>query len=143
MKIIPKNGIDKLIFGMKQPDVVAIYGKPNKQFKDEDKNVIYVYNEQKLRLTFYDDEDLRLGYLISSHENLTLFDKNIINRNIEEVKLELPTFKSWEKEDFDLAENHFNEDNWIILQTEFGKIANLELGAIINSKDEFDWKFGK
>ncbi len=143
MKINPKNGIDKLLFGMKQKDVIAIYGKPNKQFEDDDKNVIYVYNEQKLRLTFYEDENLRLGYLISSSSNLTLFDKKVIDRNVEEVKLELSSFRSWEKEDFDLAENHFNEENWIILQTEFGKIANVELGAIINIKDEFDWKFGE
>ncbi len=143
MKINPKNGIDKLLFGMKQKDVIAIYGKPNKQFEDDDKNVIYVYNEQKLRLTFYEDENLRLGYLISSSSNLTLFDKKVIDRNVEEVKLEVSSFRSWEKEDFDLAENHFNEENWIILQTEFGKIANVELGAIINIKDEFDWKFGE
>lgn len=143
MKIIPKNGIDKLLFGMKQSDVLAIYGIPDKKFKDDDKNIILVYNAQKWRLTFYEDEDFRLGYIISSNQELTLNDKKIINRNVEEVKKELSNFKTWENEDFDLAENHFNEENWLILQTEFGVIANLELGAIINDNDEFDWKFGK
>lgn len=143
MKVIPKNGIDKLLFGMKQSDVLAIYGIPDKKFKDDDKNIILVYNVQKWRLTFYEDEDFRLGYIISSNPELTLFDKKIITRNVDEVKHELSNFKTWENEDFDLAENHFNEDNWLILQTEFGVIANLELGAIINDNDEFDWKFGK
>lgn len=142
MKLNPKLGIDKLLFGMKQKDVEVIYGKADKQFIDDDKNLILVYNEQKWRLTFYEDEDLRLGYIISSNTALTLLDKKVIGRKVEDVKQELVTFKSWEQEDFDLAENHFNEDNWIILQTEFGEIANVEIGAIINNKDEFDWKFG-
>ena len=144
MKINPKLGIDKLIFGMKQKDVTAIYGKPDKEFKDDDQNSICVYNQKKWRLTFYQDEDFRLGYIISSNSELTLFDKKVIGRKTDEVKQELSAhyFKSWEQEDFDLAENHFNEENWIILQTEFGEIANIEIGAIINDKDEFDWKFG-
>jgi hypothetical protein len=50
-------------------------------------------------------------------------------------------FKSWEIEDFDSTENHFNESNWLILQSEFGLVVKVEIGAIINDKDEFDWKF--
>jgi hypothetical protein len=140
MKVNPKNGIDKLLFGMKQKDVSAIYGEPNKQFKDEDDNVIFIYNSEKLRLTFYEDEQFKLGYIISSNPDLTLLDNKIIGRNIHEVKNELP-FKSWEQEDFDSTENHFNESNWIILQSEFEEIIRLEVGAIINDNDEFDFKF--
>ena len=56
MILNPKNGIDKLLFGMQQKDVEAIYGKPDKEFKDDDENIIYLYNKEKLRLTFYEDE---------------------------------------------------------------------------------------
>jgi hypothetical protein len=140
MKINLKNGIDQLLFGMKQADVKAIYGNPDKEFKDDDNNTIYVYNAQKWRLTFYEDEDFRLGYIISSNPELTVLERKVIGREIEDVKTEL-NFKSWEKEDFDMAENHFNESNWLILQSEFGIIAKVEIGAIINDKDEFDWKF--
>ena len=128
---------------MKQKDVEAIYGNPDKQFKDDDKNAILVYNEPKLRLTFYEDEEFRLGYIISSNPELTLFDNKIIGRNVAQVKADLLPrhFKSWEKEDFDLAENYFNEDNWLILVTEFGSIVKIEIGAIISNEDEFDWKF--
>ena len=143
MKIIPKNGVDQLLFGMKQADVTAIYGKPDKQFSDEEDNIIYVYNDKKLRLTFYEDEDFRLGYIITSNPESTLFDHHLIGKNFGEIQKELLSkgFKSWEKEDFDLAENQFNEDHWIILQSEFDTIVKIEIGAIINDKDEFDWKF--
>jgi hypothetical protein len=143
MEVKLKFGIDKLLFGMKQGDVKKLYGEPDKQFKDDDKNIVLVYNQLQLRLTFYDDEDLRLGYIISSNPNLTINDKVVINQTAEEVKKQLAVNKinSWEKEDFDLTENHFNEANWLILQSEFGRIIKVELGAIIKNEDDFDWKF--
>ncbi len=140
MIINPKNGIDQLLFGMKQTHVEAICGKPSKQFKDDDGNVIYLYNDKKLRLTFYEDEAFRLGYIITSNEQAILLGKAIIGKNVTEIKTELP-FKIWEKEDFDSTENHFNESNWLILQSEFDIIIRVEIGAIIKDNDEFDWKF--
>lgn len=142
MILNPKNGIDKLLFGMQQKDVEAIYGKPDKDFKDDDENIIYLYNKEKLRLTFYEDESFKLGYIISSNPELLLLDKKIIGRNCIELKTELP-FKSWEVEDFDSTENHFNESNWLTLQSEFGQVIRVEIGAIINDNDELEWKFKK
>ena len=142
MKLNPKNGIDQLLFGMKQKDAIALYGTPNKQFEDDENNIIFLYNQAKLRLTFYEDEDFRLGYIITSNPEVTLLDKKIIGRNVTELKQELP-FKTWEQEDFDATENHFNESNWLILQSEFDVVIRAEIGAIINEKDEFEWKFKK
>ncbi|WNM18782.1 hypothetical protein [Flavobacterium capsici] len=135
-----KNGIDKLLFGMKQKDVEMLYGKPDKKFEDEDGNQIYLYNDKKLRLTFYADEDFKLGYIISSNPEITILDKKVIGRNVDEIKNDLP-FKSWEVETFDSTENHFNESNWLILQTEYNEVIRVEIGAIIKDNDEFDWKF--
>jgi hypothetical protein len=140
MKINLKNGIDSLLFGMKQKNVEALYGLPSKQFKDEDGNSIYIYNDQKMRLTFYEDEAFRLGYIISSNIELTLFEKKIMGQNCATIKSELP-FKTWEQEDFDSVENYFNESNWLTLVSEFGVITKVEIGAIINDNDEFEWKF--
>lgn len=135
-----KNGIDQLLFGMKQKDVEALYGKPSKQFKDDDGNVIYLYNDQKLRLTFYEDEDFRLGYIITSNAEVTVLNQKVIGEDIDKVKADLP-FTTWEIEEFDSTENHFNESNWLILQSEFNTIIRAEVGAIIKDNDEFDWKF--
>lgn len=142
MILNPKNGIDKLLFGMLQKDVEAIYGKPDKEFKDDDENIIYLYNTEKFRLTFYEDENFKLGYIISSNHELLLLDKKVIGINCNELKNELP-FKSWEIEDFDSTENHFNESNWLTFQSEFGEVIRVEIGAIINDNDELEWKFKK
>jgi hypothetical protein len=143
MKINLKHGIDQLVFGMKQNDVIAIYGKPNRNYKDEDDNVIFSYNAQKMRLTFYNDEDLKLGYIVASSAEMELFEHKIIGRKISDVKSELVSkgITKFTQEDFDTFENYFNEDHWIIFQTEFDEVVKFEIGAIINDKDEFDWKF--
>jgi hypothetical protein len=145
MKINLKSGIDKLIFGMKQNDVIAIYGKPNKNYNDEDDNVIFVYNDLKIRMTFYKDEELRLGYLVASSPNLELLGNKIIAKKITDVRKDLTQngIAKFTQEEFDTFENYFNEDNWIIFQTEFDEVVKFEIGAIINSKDEFEWKFKK
>jgi hypothetical protein len=142
MKINLKNGMDQLLFGMLQKDVVAVYGKPTKSYKDEDDNVILLYNDQKFRLTFYVDEGLKLGYIVSSNENLTLSEQKIIGKTMETVKKDLAPkgLTKWDEESFDTYENYFNEDYWMIVQTEFGFAVKVELGAII-VKDEFEWKF--
>ena len=143
MKINPKNGIDKLLFGMKQNDVIALYGKPNRNYKDEDDNMIFAYNALKMRLTFYQDEEFKLGYIVASSLDLELLGNKVIGKKISEVQKELAAkgIAKFTQEDFDTFENYFNEDNWFILQTEFDEVVKFEIGAIINSKDEFDWKF--
>ena len=145
MKINLKNGIDKLLFGMKQNDVTALYGKPNRNYKDEDDNVIFAYNALKMRLTFYKDEELKLGYIVASSPDMELFGNKIIGKKISEVKKELAVkaITKFTQEEFDTFENYFNEDNWIIFQTEYDEVVKFEIGAIINAKDEFDWKFKK
>jgi hypothetical protein len=143
MKINLKIGIDKLIFGMKQKDVTAIYGKPDRNYKDEDDNIIYAYNTLKIRLTFYQEEELRLGYMVASSPDLDLFGAKVIGKKITDIKKELSAkgISKFTQEEFDTFENYFNEENWIIFQTEFEEVVKFEIGAIINQKDEFDWKF--
>ena len=145
MKINLKNGIDKLLFGMKQNDVIALYGKPNRNYKDEDDNVIFAYNNLKMRLTFYLEEEFKMGYIVASSPDLELFGNKVIGKKISDVKKELASkgITKFSQEDFDTFENYFNEDHWIILQTEYDEVVKFEIGAIINAKDEFDWKFKK
>jgi hypothetical protein len=143
MKINPKNGIDQLLFGMKQNNVVSIYGEPNKQYYDEDGNLIFLYVSLKMRLTFYEDEGFKLGYLICSHPDLELFSEKIIGKPIDHLAqlLTAKGLKTLEIENFDTVDNYFNESNWMIFQVEYNEIIRFELGAIFNDKDEFDWKF--
>ncbi len=143
MEIIPKTGTDLLQFGMRRKDVEKIFGPADREFMDDEQNVIWLYDKSRMRLTFYADEEFRFGYLICSNPDATLFANPVISSEVEMVKATLAPkgFVKWEIEDFDLTTNHFNEANWLILQSEFGTVTKVELGAIINDKDEFAWKF--
>jgi hypothetical protein len=70
-------------------DVTAIYGKPDRNYKDEDDNVIFAYNTLKIRLTFYKEEEFKLGYMVASNPKLELFGNKVVNRKISEVKKKL------------------------------------------------------
>ncbi|UOX33832.1 hypothetical protein LXD69_17575 [Flavobacterium sediminilitoris] len=143
MEIKLKFGIDKLLFGMKQKDVEAIYGRPSKQYIDEEENVVYVYDEHKMRLTFYDEEELRLGYITSIHQNLELFGQKIIGQKWKDVKVLFSNNKmtQYETEIVDGTENYFFEDNWIFVNVDYNEVFKIEIGAVFNNSDEFDWKF--
>jgi len=143
MKINLKFGVGELLFGMKEKDVTAIYGEPNRKFLDYDKNVIYLYNDKKLRLTFYQDEDLRLGYFIISNPSAEIFGSKVIGESWTAIEAAAKTngLKEFETETFDTIDNQFNETNWVIFQTEFNEVIKIEMGATINKDDEFDWKF--
>ena len=144
MEIKLKYGIDKLLFGMKQKDVVAIYGKPNAQYNDEEENIVYVYNDHKMRLTFYEEEELRLGYITSTNENLVLFGEKIIGKSWIDVKTLLATKKLslFETEVVDGTENYFFETNWLFVNVDYGNVFKIEIGAIFtDNEDDFDWKF--
>lgn len=135
-----KNGAGQLLFGMKQKDVESLMGNPDKKFQDEDQNIIYIYNREKLRLTFYEDEAFKLGYIITSNPDSRVLEHKVIRTNIHETIAKMP-FKNWETEMFDSTINYFNESNWLTFQTEFDEIIRIELGAIIKDNDEIDWKF--
>lgn len=143
MDIKLKSGIGEVLFGMKEKDVKAIYGEPDRQYKDEDNNIVYLYDEKKLRLTFYQEEEYRLGYIVCSAASLQLSGHSIVGQKWEQVQSALKEkgIKTFEKESFDTIDNYFNEDNWVIFQVEYSEVIKVEVGAIINDRDEFEWKF--
>lgn len=143
MKVKLKYGIGQLLFGMKQKDVEAIYGKPNKQYNDDEDNIVYVYNDHKMRLTFYDEEELRLGYITSTNNELELYDSKIIGKPWSEIQnlLNQNKLSDFETEVVDGTENYFFEDNWLFVNVDYDLVFKIELGAVFNNQDEFDWKF--
>jgi len=144
MDIKLKYGIDNLLFGMKEQDVTKILGKPDSSYKDEDENVIFVYNSRKLRLTFYKEEDYRLGYMTTSNPIIKLFNTTLIGKNWSEVYpiLEKNKIKSFETDMAEGVVSYFNEENWLFFHVDYNEIVKIELGAVFKEKeDDFDWKF--
>lgn len=143
LNLILKTGIADLKFGMIQNAVEALLGQPDLVFNDDDENIIWLYNVHKLRLTFYADEDFKLGYVVCSHPDMTIFNEKIYQKPVDEV---LALFKkqgitNWEEEKLDAVFIYFNEDHWVVLQIEFGELSRIELGVVQKNLDEFDWQY--
>jgi hypothetical protein len=143
MEIKPQFGLDKLLFGMKKQHIEKLYGQATTEFKDEDENLILVYNQLKARLTLYAEEDFRLGYIVLSNPDALLKNEKILGKKISEAKkiVQKMGMQKFEEESFDTITNYFNEDYWTILQVEYDEVIKVEIGAIIKNQDEFDWKF--
>lgn len=144
MEIKLKYGIDNLLFGMKEQDVTKILGKPDTQYKDEEENVVFMYNTRKLRLTFYKEEDFRLGYMTTSNPVVKLFNTTLIGKNWSEIYpvLEKNKIKSFESDTAEGIVSYFNEENWLFFHVDYNEIVKIELGAVFKEKeDDFDWKF--
>ena len=129
---------------MKEQDVTKILGKPDSSYKDEDENVVFVYNSRKLRLTFYKEEDYRLGYMTTSNPIIKLFNTTLIGKNWSEIYpvLEKNKIKSFESDTAEGIVSYFNEENWLFFHVDYNEIVKIELGAVFKEKeDDFDWKF--
>ena len=110
MKIHLNKGIDKLRFGMTRPEVERVFGKPNRELidSDDENELIWEYSDEKLRLTFYQNEADRLGYIRCSNSSLTINDFEIIDKKIEDVKNQIDSnFESWEKVCLDPGQGKF------------------------------------
>lgn len=144
MEIKLKYGIDNLLFGMREQDVIKILGKPDSSYKDEDENVVFMYNSRKLRLIFYKEEDFRLGYMTTSNEAVKLFNSFLIGKDWSEVYaiLEKNKIKPFEMDMNEGVVSYFNETNWLYFHIDYNEIIKIELGAVFKEKeDDFDWKF--
>ena len=144
MEIRPKYGIGNFTFGMKVQEVIEMLGKPDKIYNDEDdeNQLLYQYNKNKLRLTFYQEHDGRLGYIRCANPALTYQGKSIINIPIEKVKEEVfgKLIHEWEFEDYDLFATYLNKEYWLVLNVDYNEVTDIELGVPFNDDEEYDWK---
>lgn len=143
MEIKPEIGIGELKFGMKKAEIIKILGNSDSEKTDkEDENRIQLtYNKHRIRLTFYEDENNKLGYILTSNLNLSYNGTKIMNANIDFIKNEV--FKNiinvWEIDEYPSFTAHFNEKFWLNLDSEFETVTSFELGVPFENDDEYKW----
>ena len=142
MELKLKEGVDNILFGCLQNFVKEGLGKPDKIYEDEDGNRKYQYNKLKTTFTFYKEDNYRLAYIQSSSDDIELWGKKLIGNNIDTVLdfLEEKGLEDFKYEDFESFETYTNEDNWLVLNVEYGLVDEIEIGVLINDNDEYEWK---
>ncbi|WP_034257681.1 hypothetical protein [Altibacter lentus] len=143
MKLKPKIGIDNLKFGMSRNEVVEILGEPSRVIIDpsNENDIILEWSDKLLRLTFYQNENDRFGYIRTKNPDLTYNGKKIINSKVDYVKKEVfgDLVKEWEVDDFKFLITHFDIDLWINLDEEYGIVTDFELGVPFLNDIDYDW----
>ncbi len=143
MNLLPGIGIEDITFGMTPEDVHRLLGNPDKSITDSDYEERYIveYNKYYLRLIFYKDEGHKLGYIHTKHPNTVYKNHTIIGKTINEVQntvfAELGII--WEKDTYDFWNCYYNDNFWITLNEEFGRIKEVEIGVNIDEEDNFVW----
>ncbi|OYU83408.1 MAG: hypothetical protein CFE24_11485 [Flavobacterium sp. BFFFF2] len=147
LTIKPGTGTELLLFGMPFQIVESIIGKPDRVHVDEESNKLWDFDAFRLRLTFYEEEDFRLGYMETTSGALLWHNQPIIGKDINEVLdlMKKQGIRDWEHEkspaDNPFTETYFSENQWMMLHVEFNCVARVEWGAFIKNLDEFDWKY--
>jgi len=143
MELKPKIGIDNLKFGMSQTDIISILGEPDKKQIDEDDThgLICDYYMLKLRLTFYLNENGRLGYIRTANEGLIYDGQKILYSQIEIAKSEIfgNIISEWLIDQYQFFSTHFNEEYWLTLNEDYGEVNGVELGVPFKNAEEYDW----
>ena len=141
MEIKLTKGIETLQFGMTKEEVITLLGKPNIEKPDPDDadELLLIYNELKITLTFYLNEGGKFGYVRSNNPNISFNGQKVIDTKVTDAKALFEKCKLWEKETYDFFTTYFNEENWIILNVQYDRVFEIELGVPIKN-NEFQWK---
>lgn len=131
MQLKPGIGIDEIIFGLKEADIIKLLGKPDKTFTDEeDDDLIYQYNKLRLCLTFLKEEGNKLRYIRCANQALTFNGKPLLDQPIKYVLDEvLRGDREWETEQYEFFDTYFNEESWIVLNVAYEVVSDIEIGV--------------
>lgn len=142
MQLKPGKGIGELTFGMMPATVVEMLGEPDKIFvaDDEEDEFIYQYNELRLMLTFYKHENDRLGYIRSSNPAVTYYGAPMIDQPVAQIlQGPMKSIKNWQVEKYDFFDTYLNEKSWIVLNVEYERITDVEIGVPLGDDDVYVW----
>lgn len=135
-------GIEQLKFGLTQEKIFSFLGNPNKIHidKDDENEIICDWNSHKFRLTFYKNENLKLGYIRIKNENLTFNNQRIIGQPIKLVKeIVFANLNDWETDEYEFFSTYFNEEFWLTLHVDYGIVEEVEIGVPFRNEFEYNW----
>ncbi|MEQ9089799.1 MAG: hypothetical protein RIE52_01845 [Balneola sp.] len=136
-------GIGELRFGIELSEAEDLLGSFDEHKIDGDDNnrLVYVFNEKKIRLTFYKSEKNRLGYIETSNPSVSFKGIQILEKNIEFIKKEVlgEHIKDWIIDEYFSFKSHFNDEFYFSLHEEYRKVTNIELGVPFKDDEEYNW----
>ena len=140
MQIRTGIGINDVKFGLTENEVLDLIGQPTLiqiDEEDEDKNRVYQYDKLKMKLTFYNKYDGKLGYVRTANPEIKINGQPVIGMEIDKAIKAFGLKKSeWNKEHYFTFNSYFNEGIWTTLNEEYGVVTDIEFGFLLDESGE-------
>jgi len=141
MQILIGNGINNLIFGLTEREIISTHGEPDKKYTDEYGDIYIQYNSLETTLKLEKENDFILGWLETSNTNTRLYEISPWQLQQEELvsKLENILSESPETEDYDSFESVIFNNSWLELQFEYEKLKQINIGVLFDENNNPKW----
>jgi len=139
-------GLDNIIFGIFQEDVINVLGKPDKISESEKEDgIVYYYNNQMIKTKFDLLDNGKLYSFEVYNPKAIMFNQEIINKKKSEILdlLKLNGYDDIEQEDYEFFETLFCRGIWSTFAFEFGKLVHVEFSPLSDSNDKIIWPMEK
>lgn len=141
MEIKLGYGVDSILFGHTEQQVIALLGNPDKTFFTDEENKRLQFNELQVELSFETKNDLRLGWIEVHNKNVAILGHQLIGKSMPEVlsilRVELDTEPTID--DYGSFVSVTFEKEWLELQFSFNKLTNINFGVLYGENDEPEW----
>lgn len=146
MRIEIGIGLNNLIFGMSQENVISIMGKPDKIVETEPlQDFYYYFNNKLIKIKFDSEESYRLYTIEVFNPNTIMFNQQLINKDKHEILalLKLNGYFEIEQEDYDTFETVFCQEIGSEFLFEFNKLRSISFSPLFDNEDEIIWPMEK
>jgi hypothetical protein len=141
MQIEIGQGVDDIVFGMTEDDVVKALGSPDKIVVSEFGCRDLIFNLSKLVLKIEPENDVRLGWMEVHNKRARWADINpwTIERDALLELLTTQLDEPYELDDYGTMESYSFNESWVELQYEFNELSSFNFGVRYGANDEPLW----
>lgn len=141
MNIVLGYGIDNIVFGLREPNLVKLLGPANKRTVTESGNIDLQYYQSKLILKIEPENEERLGWIVVRNRQSRMLGINpwLMERTELLALLATALNQGYEFSDYDSMESYFFDNRWLELQYELGDLTSISFGVPYTDNDEPLW----
>ncbi|MCK5148085.1 hypothetical protein KAR48_15115 [bacterium] len=144
MQINIGTGLNNINFGIKQEQLIALLGEPDKinpLDQEQEGKVIVYYNDLRAKFKFDKDEEMKLYAIEVFHPEALLFGEKLIDKSSMEI-IEALKAKGYEKlayENYKTFNTIFCETIWMTFQFEFDLLTGIEFSPLFDENEQIVW----
>lgn len=145
MKIVLGSGVDNILFGLTEHQIIQQLGAPDKIWLTDCGNRELMYFDLQLVLKIELKNDNKLGWIEVHNRSATLWGVNLWEVPRKELLelLFLRLNEEYEFEDYSSLECYSFYENWVELQFELGQLKCCNFGVLYGENDQPLWPESK